>query len=78
MAFLEKDCNEFKLHYNKQSVEEFLFQRTLKTTIQTCFDEGLFDGFTNAEKVVKDFLFVTRRRADLEKINADIIQKLCS
>ena len=30
---LEKDYNEFKLQYNKQSVEEILIQRAVKTTI---------------------------------------------
>ena len=31
---LEKDYNEFKKLYNKQSVEEILVQRAVKTTIQ--------------------------------------------
>ena len=30
---LEKDYNEFKKQYNKQSVEEILIQRAVKTTI---------------------------------------------
>ena len=34
LSKLEKDYNEFKLQYNKQSVEEFLVQRAVKTTIQ--------------------------------------------
>ena len=34
LSKLEKDYNEFKLHYNKQSVEEILVQRAVKTTIQ--------------------------------------------
>ena len=33
-SILEKDHNEFKLQYNKQSVEETLIQRAVKTTIQ--------------------------------------------
>ena len=32
-AYLEKDYNEFKKQYNKQSVEEILIQRAVKTTI---------------------------------------------
>ena len=52
---LEKDFNEFKLQYNKQSVEDILIQRAVKTTIQILYDRGLFDNFQNAEEVLKDF-----------------------
>ena len=73
LSFLEKDYNEFKLQYNKQNVEEILIQRAVKTTIQILYDKGLFDNFQNAEEVLKDFLFVTRRRVDLSnQINDDI------
>ena len=65
LSKLEKDFNEFKLQYNKQSVEEILIQRAVKTTIQILYDKGLFDNFQNADKVLEDFLFTTRRRADL-------------
>ena len=65
----EKDFNEFKLQYNKQSVEEILIQRAVKTTIQILYDKGLFDNFQNADKVLEDFLFVTRRRGDLSENN---------
>ena len=34
LSKLEKDFNEFKLQYNKQSVEEILIQRAVKTTTQ--------------------------------------------
>ena len=43
-------------------------------TIQLLYDTGLLDAFPNADKVLKDFLFVTRRRGDLEKVNDDVIQ----
>ena len=33
MSELEKDYNEFNLQYNKQSVEDILIQRAVKTTI---------------------------------------------
>ena len=62
---LEKDYNEFKLQYNKQNVEEILIQRAAKTTIQILYDGGLFDDYANADKVLEDFLFTTRRRGDL-------------
>ena len=66
---LEKDYNEFKLQYNKQSVEEILVQRAVKTTIQILYDKGLFDKIQNADKVLEDFLFTTRRRGDLSEEN---------
>ena len=65
LSKLEKDYNEFKKQYNKQSVEEFLIQRARKTTIQILYDKGLFDNYANADKVLEDFLFTTRRRVDL-------------
>ena len=69
LSNLEKDYNEFKLQYNKQSVEEVLIQRAVKATIQILYDKGLFDNFQNADKVLEDFLFVTRRRGDLSEEN---------
>ena len=60
ISYLEKDYNEFKIQYNKQSVEDILFQRAVKTTIQILFDKGLFDKYANADKVLEDFLFTTR------------------
>ena len=72
LSKLEKDYNEFKLQYNKQNVEEILVQRAVETTIQILYDKGLFDTFQNADIVLEDFLFITRRRPDLEKVNDDI------
>ena len=66
MSKLEKDFNEFKLQYNKQSVEDILVQRAIKTTIQILYDKRLIDNFQNTDKVLEDFLFTTRRRGDLE------------
>ena len=72
---LEKDFNEFKLQYNKQNVEDILVQRAVKTTIQIIYDKGLFDNYTNADNVLEDFLFVTRRRGDIsDQINDTDIQ----
>ena len=61
LSLLEKDCNEFKLQYNKQSIEEILIQKAVKVTIQILYDKGLFDSFPNVDNVLKDFLFVIRR-----------------
>ena len=69
LSNLAKDFNELKLQYNKQSVEEILIQRAVKTTIQILYDKGLFDNYANADKVLEDFLFTTRRRGDLSEDN---------
>ena len=69
LSKLEKDYNEFKLQYNKQSVEDILIQRAVKTTIQILYDKGLFDNFQNAQEVLKNFLFTRRRRLDVENVN---------
>ena len=67
LSKLEKDFNELKLQYNKQSVEDILIQRAVKTTIQILYDRGLFDNYANADKDLEDFLFTTRRRGDLSE-----------
>ena len=73
LSKLEKDFNEFKLQYNKQTVEDILIQRVSKTTIQILYDKGLFDIYANADKVLEDFLFIKKRRPDLsEQVNDDI------
>ena len=70
LSKLEKDYNEFKLQYNKQNVEDISIQRAVKATIQVPYDKGLFDNYPNADKVLEDFLFTTRRRSDLsEQVN---------
>ena len=69
LSKLEKDYNEFKLQYNKQNVEDILIQRAVKTTIQILYDKGLFDKFQNADKVLEDFLFTTRRKGNLSEEN---------
>ena len=73
ISYIEKDYNEFKLQYNKQNVEDILIQRNVKTTIQILYDKGLFDKYANADKVLEDYLFTTRRRGDLsDQVNDDI------
>ena len=68
LSNLKKENNEFKLQHNKQSVE-ILIQRAVKTTIQILYDKGLFDNFQNADKILEDFLFATRKRGDLSEEN---------
>ena len=58
---LEKDFNEFKKQYDKQAVLDVLIQKAVKTTIQILYDKGLFDNYANADKVLENFLFTTRR-----------------
>ena len=77
LSKLENDYNEFKLKYKKQSVEEILIQRAVKTTKQIIYDKSLFDNYANADKVSEDFLFTTRRRGDLEEVN-NVVQWFCS
>ena len=73
LSKLEKENNEFKLQYNKQNVEDILLHRAVKTTIQILYDEGLFDNYANANKVLENFLFTTRRKEDLsEQVKGDI------
>ena len=43
--YIEKDYNEFKIQYIKQSEEEILKPRAVKTTLQMPFEKGSFDGF---------------------------------
>ena len=74
ITFLEKDYNEYKLHYGKQSIEQNLIQKAVKMTLQILYDKSLFDNFQNAEEVLKDFIFSTRRRPDLEGVNDEIVQ----
>ena len=73
ISYFQKDYNEFRSDYNKQSIEEILVQRAVKTTIQILYDKGLFDNYAKADKVLEDFLFTTRRRGDLsEQVNDNI------
>ena len=62
LSLLEKDYNEFKLQYIKQSVEEISIQQPVKTTIQILYDKGLFYNFANTEKVLKDFFVCYKTR----------------
>ena len=74
LSKLEKNFNDFKVQYDKQNVEDILIQRAVKTTIQILYDRDFFGNFQNAEELLKDLLFVTRRRGDLEKINENNTQ----
>ena len=39
ISYIKKGYNEFKLQYNKQSVEDISIQRAVKTTIQIVYDK---------------------------------------
>ena len=72
ISYSEKDYNEFKLQNNKQICRRYFNSRAVKTTIQILYDKGLFENYANADKVLEDFLFRTRRRGDLsEEVNDD-------
>ena len=66
LSLVENNYNEYKLLSDKQSVEEVLIQRAVKTTLQIFYDKGLFDNHDNADEVLKDFLFTRSRRLDLQ------------
>ena len=53
-------------------------QRAVKTTIQILYDKGKFDNFQNADKVLEDFFFTTRRTGDLSEEVNDNVQRFCS
>ena len=44
----------------------------MKTTFQILNVKGLFDIYAIADNVLEEFLFVTRRRGDLEKVNDNV------
>ena len=46
----------------------------MKTAIQILYDKGFVDNYANADKDLERFLFVTRRRSDLNEVNDDVIQ----
>ena len=46
-------------------------------TIQILYDEGLFDKFQNADKVLEDFLFTTRHTEGLSEQLKDVVQWFC-
>ena len=73
LSLVEKKYHEFILQNNKQPVDKFLIQRSEKVTVQKLFDRSLFDTFADADKVLKDFMFATQDRGDLEVVN-DVIQ----
>ena len=50
-------------------MEEELIQRSVKTTIQILYDTGLFASFPNADRILKDALFVKRIIPDLKEVN---------
>ena len=49
----------------------------MKTTIQILYDKGIIDNYANADRVLEDFLFTTRRRGDLSEEINDVVQGFC-
>ena len=72
ISFVEKNDNDFKLQYMKQSEEDVLIRRAVRTTIPKLYVKGLFDGFPIADEVLQDFWFVTRQRGFLEEVSFDL------
>ena len=63
-SYIQNDYDQFKSEHNKQSVEDFLSQRAVKTTTRILYDKELFDNYSNADKVLEDFFL----QQDLEVI----------
>ena len=63
VSYIEKDYNEFKKQNDKQSVEEILIQRAVKTTTQILYDKGLFDNYANADKVFRRFFVYYKEKS---------------
>ena len=73
ISYMKKYYNEIKLQYNKQSVEDTLIQRAVKTTMQALYDNRLSDNYAIVDKILEDLSFVTRRRVDFsDQVNDDI------
>ena len=53
ISLVEKHYYEFKLNSDKQSNEEVLIQKAVKTTTQFLYDNGLFINYNNADQVKK-------------------------
>ena len=47
ISYTRKSYDEFKLHNNKQSVDDLLNQRVVKKTIQKLYGKGLFDDYNH-------------------------------
>ena len=71
LSILGKDYNDFKLQYSKQSEEEILVQRAVKSTIQIFYDKNFIENLQKADKVLKDFLFTSRCKPNLEELSDD-------
>ena len=56
LSLVESYFNENLLHSDKQSIEEILVQRAVKTTKQILYDKGLFNIYDKADEVLKKFL----------------------
>ena len=52
LSSLEKIYQEFKLHSNKkQSDEEVIIEKAVKSTLQKLYDKGLFDNYDKADEI---------------------------
>ena len=69
---LKKITTNSNYNTRNKNIEYTSIQRAVKTTIQILYDEGLFDNYAKADKVLEDFLFAKRRRADLEEVSDNI------
>ena len=78
LSYKEKGYNEFKVHNNKQTVEETLIEKAVKPTPQILYDKGQLDNLDNSDEVLKECLLfrqVNRRsRPRLEEVFHNVIK----
>ena len=58
ISTMQKEYNGIKLHSNKQSGKEILIEKVVETNIQTLYDKGSFDNFSNRYEVLRNHIFV--------------------
>ena len=68
----KKNTMNFKC--KKQSQEDVLIGRAVKTTMHLFFDKWLFDNYDDTGEVLESYLLFERHRLDLGELN-DIVTK---
>ena len=71
--YIEKEYIEYKVQKNKQSAKEALIERVMKTTIHRFSDRELCIIDNKADKILKDYLLIEKRRSDLDEVYDDVV-----
>ena len=78
ISFIEKNLNDFILHGDegRQSDDEFVIEKSVKTTTQILYDKRLLDMYDNAQELLKEYLLIElkeRCRPDVKELKDDIV-----